>query len=337
MTNERVEWLKARRSGIGGSDVAACLGLNPWRTPVQVWEDKTGRAEHSVQSENAYWGTMLENLVAKEFEKRLGMKVQRVNRILRDGENGWMIANIDRAIINPDISGNVRVIEDADKIAASGGRRITTNAILECKTAHAFTASDWGDTQEYEIATGELVSEHKIPIHYETQVQWYLGVTGASVCYVAVLIGGSDFRVYRIERDEECIATLREKCWEFWSKFVLADTPPEPINIEDVKRLFKVDDGEMAEADNETAADIGEYVKISEQIKQLDKEKGALALRITNTIGEMLGLTIGGNKACTFKSVTSKRFDSKRFKIEHPALWDQYAVESTNRIFKTYY
>ena len=53
MTNERAEWLKARRGGIGGSDVAACLGLNPWRTPVQVWEDKTGRAEHSVQTEKS--------------------------------------------------------------------------------------------------------------------------------------------------------------------------------------------------------------------------------------------------------------------------------------------
>ncbi len=96
---------------------------------------------------------MLEQLVAKEFERRTGMKVQRVNTTLRKGDDGWMVANIDRAIVNPEISDNVRVIP---KEKRTSDRMLTTDVILECKTANAYSASEWSDTQEHEIRTGGL-------------------------------------------------------------------------------------------------------------------------------------------------------------------------------------
>ena len=92
MTNEqRAAWLEGRRTGIGGSDVAAVLGLNPWKTPLDVWNDKLGLSEDKGMSEPAYWGTVLEDTVAREFQQRTGMKVQKVTHQFVDPECDWMI------------------------------------------------------------------------------------------------------------------------------------------------------------------------------------------------------------------------------------------------------
>ena len=95
-------------------------------------------------------------------------------------------------------------------------------AILECKTASSFIADQWGPSQEAEIVAGKIVTEHKIPIYYETQVQWYMGVTGAKRCYVAALLGGQDFRIYCVERDDDVIDALQSQCREFWYQNVPA-------------------------------------------------------------------------------------------------------------------
>lgn len=329
-------WLEIRRKGIGGSDVAACLGLSPFRTPLQVYLDKRGELPQQEQSQSAYWGTVLEDTVAKEFERRLGLKVQRLRRVIRAGENGFMIANIDRAVINPNIAGNVRVLDDENKIARNNGMRITTDAILECKTASSFSTDQWGDTQEYEIKTGELVSEHKIPLYYETQVQWYMSITGTKVCYLAVLIGGQDFRIYQIPRNEEVIQAITEKCLHFWKDFVLAGIHPEPICIEDIRRLFKYDNGEMVEADQKAATLIGELIQAKTETKEAKTKEAQLTEQLATLIGPNLGFTIGGEKAATYKEQTRQIFDTNSFKKSHPALYQQYVKESSTRVMKVF-
>ena len=104
----RLEWLQARRAGIGGSDIGAILGLSRYRSPVDVWLDKTGQAEADTgMSEAAYWGVELEATVAAEYAKRTGNKVQRVNQMLRHPEHDWMLANIDRAVVADGSRGRV--------------------------------------------------------------------------------------------------------------------------------------------------------------------------------------------------------------------------------------
>lgn len=179
--NARQTWLESRRLGVGGSDVAAILGLSKYKSPYQLWLDKTGRSDLEDSTiEPAYWGNMLEDIVAKEYAKRNGVKIQRVNATIRNPEHEWMIANIDRAIVNPDISGNVRI----------KGGKLTTDRILECKTANQYLAKLWGDEQS-----------EQVPDYYLTQVQWYMGNTGASMCGLGVLIGGQKFRSYQVQFD----------------------------------------------------------------------------------------------------------------------------------------
>lgn len=240
MTNEqRAAWLKGRRTGIGGSDVAAVLGLNPWKTPLDVWNDKLGLSEDKEMSEPAYWGTVLEDTVAKEFQLRTGKRVQKVSHQFADPETPWAIANIDRAIINPTIAKRVRPLEMTEKeIAKYGNRPITTDIAFEAKTAHAFTADLWGPSQELEIQQNNLRTEHEIPLYYETQIQWYCGILRLRGMYLAVLIGGSDFRMYWIDARPDVFQVIKEKCSAFWNNHVLTKTPPEPINIEDVLKLY---------------------------------------------------------------------------------------------------
>ncbi|MFX8004365.1 lambda-exonuclease family protein, partial [Acinetobacter baumannii] len=121
----------------------------------------------------AYFGTMLEDLVAKEFERRSGKKVRRKNAMLKHPEHPFIMANIDRMIVGE-------------------------KAILECKTTSAYNAKEW--------------ESEEIPDSYIIQVQHYLGVLGPEYqkAYFAVLIGGNKFVWKEIERDDELIEIIFE-------------------------------------------------------------------------------------------------------------------------------
>ena len=329
----RAKWLDGRKKGMGGSDVAAALGLSPWRTPVELWQDKRGEGEPQPATDSMHFGTILEDIVAKEFQERTGMKVQRVNCTFADGEDDWMRANIDRAIVNTDISVNVRAVKDPQ----AGKPFITTDAILECKTASAFSAALWGDSQEDEIKAGKIVTEHRIPLYYETQVQWYMRLTGVPVCSVAVLIGGNDFRMYRIDRNEEAITAIVEKCRVFWFDYVKKGVAPEPIDIDDIRHLYKREVGPMLEASAEAAIAIGEYRNLKGQADSIKKQMEAVATQIAGFIGENEGLLLDGKKAVTFKAQSRATFDSKKLKKDDPELWIKYVGQTApSRVLRVY-
>lgn len=153
----RDEWLLERRKGIGGSDASVILGLNKWRTAFELWLDKTGQVPVSESaSEAAYFGSILEDIVAKEFEVRSGKKVRRKRSMLKHPEHDFILANIDRMIVGE-------------------------KAILECKTTSEYNLKEWENDE--------------IPADYIVQVQHYLGVLGPEYkkAYFAVLIGGNKF------------------------------------------------------------------------------------------------------------------------------------------------
>ncbi|WP_459253609.1 lambda-exonuclease family protein [Enterococcus hirae] len=132
------EWLEDRKRGIGGSDVATVLGLNKYKSPYQLWLEKTGQIElKDSESEPAYWGNVLEEVVAKEFQERTGKKVRRRNQVFEHPLHPFLRANIDRDVVGE-------------------------NAILECKTANQFFSKEW---------EGE-----EVPLSYLCQVQHYMNV-----------------------------------------------------------------------------------------------------------------------------------------------------------------
>lgn len=294
---DRNEWLEYRKRGIGGSDAAAVAGLNPWKSPFAVWMEKTGQIEPEEPGEAAYWGTILEDIVAQEFTKRTGMKVRRRNAILQRHEHPWMIANVDRLIVGE-------------------------NAGLECKTTSAYNAKEWdGD---------------EVPAQYILQVQHYMAVTGAKAWWLAVLIGGQRFIHKRIERDDELIQQLIEIERDFWENHVVPCVPPEmdgsTASTELLKRMYP--EGKPAAID--LPSDAGELIEtldfLNEELKALEERKAACENRLKAMLGEN---EVGrfGERLVTWKNVVTNRFDSKAFAKDHPELYEKYLKTSKYRKF----
>ncbi len=311
----RAEWLEGRKHGMGGSDVAACLGLSPWHTPVELWQEKRGEAEPQEETMAMHFGSVLEEIVAKEFAERTGFEVNTYPFTICDGEGDWMRANLDRII----------------------GTKDNIKAILECKTANAYSAALWGDSQLEELQAGKVVTEHRIPLYYETQVQWYLMLAQVEICYVAVLIGGNDFRVYEVHRNDEAIAAIREKVSAFWFDYVLGGKQPAAMDIDDIRHLYKRETGPMVEASEEAAIVIGEYRTLKGQEAEIKKQLDSLATKLGGLIGLNEGLLLGGVKAVTFKAQSRATFDSKQLKKDDPELWIKYVGQSApSRVLRVY-
>ena len=310
---EHIEWLKSRRLGIGGSDVASILGLSKYKSPYQLWLDKTGRADvEDEQSEPAYWGNALEDIVAKEFQKRAGIKVQRVNKTLVHPQYDFARANIDRAVINPEISGNVRLKNGA----------LTTDHILECKTANQYMAKLWGNDTE------------SVPDYYLVQCQWYMGITQTKKCSLAVLIGGQQFRMYEIDYDPELFDMLIEECSNFWHNHVLADVPPEPTTFDDVTHRWSKHDPDTSIDDIDLTALIEEYKGLSADMKEAKAQQDDLKTQICSLIQEKETVLNGDKRLATFKAQERTTIDSKALKAEYPELWKQFAKTSSTRILR---
>lgn len=294
----RDEWLAWRRKGIGGSDAAAIAGLSRWRSPVAVWLEKTGQIESEEPGEAAYWGTVLEEIIAKEFSARTGKKVKRRLAILQHPDYPFMLANVDRLVVGE-------------------------KAGLECKTTGEYRKAEWEDD--------------RIPDEYVLQCQHYMVVTGYPRWYIAVLIGGNKFRWKVIERDEEIINYLIKIESDFW-RLVENRTPPEMDGSEASKKalqlLYPESQPDTLIELPPTAAELFEQydkaIKLEEQAREL-KEMAE------NKIKALLGekeVGICGDRRVTWKTVISNRLDSKALKKAHPDIYSQFCKESITRRFQ---
>jgi putative phage-type endonuclease len=313
--NAKTDFLTNRKQGIGGSDIAAIIGLSNWNTPYDIWLDKRTDEIDAEETEYQYWGTVLEDVVAKEYGKRTDRKVQRVNRTMEHPEAAFARANIDRAVINPDIAGTVRWKDG----------RLTTDRILECKTSNAFTAHMWGE-----------VDTDEVPDYYLVQVQWYLGITGCDVGDLAVLIGGNDYRNFTIQRDDEIISDLLEEGRKFWG-LVQSGIAPDPQTMDDVKRMWQTHvPGKRLIVDVDIAAKFGRLAQISDEKKALETEEKQIKFEVCSAIEDCEEVIFehGGDKLATFKAQTSNRIDTKALKSEHPEIADAYTKQSTTRVLR---
>ncbi len=292
---DRNEWLNTRSKGLGGSDMGAVLGLNPYASPLDVYLDKIGEAPEQEDNDAMYWGRTLEDIVAQEYVNRTGRKVRRRNAVLQHPDHPELLANLDREIVG-------------------GG-------ILECKTA--LYPDGWGDA-----------GTDQVPNHYLIQTVHYMAITGAEYADLAVLIGGRDFRIYHIARDQELIDYVVHAGVEFWNEHVVPRVSPPPRTAEDMLKAFPRDNGASIQASIEMEAEIGALAALKEEIKGLEKQK----LEHESAIKEELGdhsafIDASGKPLVTWKGRKSSRFDTTTFRKDHPDLYKEYLNESTTRTF----
>lgn len=315
---DRDQFLAGRKKGIGGSDVAAILGFSPYKSPYQLWLDKTGRNERSdSQSESAHFGNLLEDVVAKEFSRRMNVKVQRVKEQLTLAEIGepWAIGNIDRAVVNPEIAGRVYFDKEG---------KLTTDQGLECKTASEYLSKLFGEE-----------GSDQIPDYYLTQCLWYMKLTGFAVWHLAVLIGGNKFRMYRIERDEELIESIFKQVKAFWFNHVIADVPPDPTCFDDVlHRWSKHVVGKQVEADFAHIKLTEELISVQKAKKDAEAREDEIKLAIVSNMQDAEMMISQGKTICTYKEQSSTRIDSTLLKKEEPELFAKYSKTSSTRVFR---
>lgn len=245
-TTTREDWLAERRTGIGGSDAAAILGISPWATPVTVWLDKTGRAAPKEETEAMRIGTELEAFVARRYEQETGRTVQRFNRMIH---KGCLLGNFDRL-----------VVPDGGKVASHMGE-VRTDTLLECKTS----SREW---------------DGEVPLYYQVQVQHYMGLVPrlAHADVACLFLGRKRFEVFRVERDDVAIKKMFEILAAWWEEFVLGDKMPPPKNDEDCRLLWaRSNPGKTVRATAEVAARLEAFAAAKAE-ERAAKEKAAAAM-----------------------------------------------------------
>lgn len=241
-TMSKEEWTALRSTTIGGSDAAAILGLNPYKSPYALWAEKTGKVipEDISQKEAVRLGTDLEEYVAKRFTEATGKKVRRENYTVFRDDMPYAHANYDRLVI---------------------GER----AGLEIKTTNALHLS--------KFKNGEF------PATYYAQCCHYLLVSGLDRWYLAVLVLGIDFKVFVIERDEEELEALKEAEESFWEN-VQSETPPAidgmDSTIDALNAEFPVSEPETEMDLTGCAVDLAIMDECGQQIKALEERKPPL-------------------------------------------------------------
>lgn len=310
----RQEWLAARRKGLGGSDMAAVLGLDSYRTPLAVYLDKVGELpDDDEPSEAMEWGNRLEDAVAggaldriqADVDPDVDLSMRRSHRILSHPDQPYLLANVDRTIHgHPDGPG-----------------------VLECKTTGTWAAKAWEDDDP----------DH-LPTKYIIQQQHYLNVLGWTHGWVAVLIGGNRLRVEHIERDDELIGGLETVAAEFWQR-VLDGNPP-PVGADDYDLVRKLHPDRPKGSQTTLPSDVVELLERHEMNRQMEaaakRAKEAAAAEILQLVGEAEeGWLPGGDKpALTYRQQSRSGIDAKRLKADHPDIADEYGTTSTFRVLR---
>jgi len=294
---EREEWLELRRRGIGGSDAPIVLGLSRYKSPVGLWLEKTGQIIQEEAGEYAYWGQQLEDIVAREFMLRTGMRVRQDNKMRSSIEHSFMIANLDRIIVGK-------------------------HEGLECKTTSAYRKDDWEDDN--------------IPDAYYVQCQHYMAVTGYKTWHIACLIGGNTFVHKAIARDDEFITRLIEVEREFWEHVVNNTMPAidgsDACN-DALKSLYPASNGKVVALPALAESYINQYESAKRDEDAVIKRKKAAQQLLEEMLGENEIGQING-RIVSWKTIkAAERIDSKTLKADLPDLYAKYVKsgEATRR------
>lgn len=246
---DNAQWLVNRRTGIGGSDAPAILGISPYATPYDVWAEKIGEAGERQRTEAELFdlrrGKALEDFVAGEYEIRTG-DILCPGGFLRHAKHEWLMGTLDRVTVD--------------------GRPV------EIKTAR--NSNGWGEPGTDEV-----------PLHVLAQVQHYLMLTGAEQGEVAALIAGAELRLYSIPADQKLHEQLYEREEAFWTLVKTRTPPPVTRMSEAVARwggAMKPGLVQATEADIEAVA---EARALQERVKRLTEQLDRCKATIMASIG----------------------------------------------------
>lgn len=293
----REQWLKMRKSGLGGSDAGAVCGLNPYSSPMNVYRDKTTDEIDDIDNEAMRQGRDLEEYVARRFMEETGLKVRRSNKMYRSEEYPFMLADVDRLVVG-------------------------TGAGLECKTASAYNGDKWKDGQ--------------VPPHYLIQCLHYMAVTGRREWYIAVVILGVGFRYQKIVWDDGMIGKLIAVEQAFWNQHVVPGVMPEPdgsracdeVLAQYYQRAEHKSSIPLVGFDDK----LEKRERLLEEMGRLEKEQKQIEQEIKCYMQDH-ELAVSDRYRVTWSNTDTARLDTKRIREERPELYEEYVKVTTSRRF----
>ena len=284
------EWLEARKTYLGGSDLGAVIGVNKYKTALDVYLEKT--SEHSPETNNdaIYWGNILEDVVAQEYSKRVNLPIETEPALLRHPEYEFLAANIDRWV-------------DGKKY------------VLECKTAGYMMSKEWGEE-----------GSDNIPESYLIQSAGYAAICDVPKVDIAVLIGGQDFRIYSYVRNKEFEDKLIKIACNFWHNHVQKRIPPKYSSLADTFNLFPVGNHKELTASENITQKIYELKELKEQESNTQTAIDKLKVDIQEFMKDYdMLLDINGCVVATWKNTAPRSFfDAKRLKQECQDIYSKY-------------
>ncbi|MCI9080086.1 MAG: endonuclease [Lachnospiraceae bacterium] len=291
----REEWLKLRKTGIGGSDAGAVCRLDPYRSITGVFKDKTCGSTETKDNESMRQGRDLEDYVAARFSEATGLKTRRSNFMYRSLEYPYMVADVDRLVTGMD-------------------------AGLECKTASAYSADKW--------------KNGNIPLHYLVQCYHYMAVTGKKVWYIAAVILGKDFVYHRLEWDDALISQLRETEGRFWHENIIKGIMPEPDGSKACDEVLAqyfhtAKKGSFIELSGFDEK-LDRRAEITGQIAALQQEQAKIEQELKKYMGENETASSGRYKV-SWSNVETVRLETKRIRMEQPQIYEDYSKVSVSR------
>lgn len=319
------KWLKARKEGIGGSDAASVLGLNPYKSSMRVYMDKISTNHVGNKLKDIYedesirdiykhesikdkleidkevnykmeLGNKLKNFIANEFVLKTGKKVRSINGILKNDKYPFALANIDRAVIGE-------------------------KAFLECKITNSYSKKLW---------------QKEVPIYYKIQCYHYMAITGATHCYIAALIGNEDLVIHKIDRNEELINEIMDLEKMFWDKCILGEELPSPDGSEDYSKVLQVLYKDSIDEELilfEKGDLLKRYDDVREFVKNLDMERKAIEQYLQMQMKDYEVAYLGDRKI-TWKKQVRNTIDTKKLKQDHPEIANKYMKTTTSRVFR---
>jgi putative phage-type endonuclease len=333
-----------RRKYIGGSAVAAVLGLSPWSTPLKLYEFMTseGPPEPLSLKQEKFFARRKrqEPVVAEMLADEYGIEVTRLsmdgnpNRYT-DPDLPFLAAEVDFEFILTD-SVKMRFPDRDDLMAIPSGTLVNG----EIKTVHPFAASEWGEHGSEEV-----------PVHYAAQVMHGLGVTRRPIGFIAALFGLDQLQCFPIVAETDTIQSMREACVNFWGR-VQNRIPPPPSTTEEVQAMLNARLGrpiildakifnvfmkrmEAAKSNSMVEKDIAEadwlvakYIADAWDKPLLDGEAPNVAAK------EDVALVYDGKVVGTWNRQRGKSLDQRRLKAEHTALVEPYIREHWFRVFR---
>lgn len=294
--SNREEWLQHRQSGIGSSEVATIVGLNPWETPYQLWRRKLGIDPPKQETFAMKAGHYLEDAVAQFWHDETGQD------IIKRSAVDWIIVNADKPYM--------RVSPDRTYWLAGMPHSNDNKGILECKT------------------TQMSIDPDDIPKHWFCQVQYQLGVAELEQGSLAWLCSGREFGYKNLSLVPDFYGWLVEEVERFWTDNIQGKQEPTAANVQDVLLKYnRHTDGKIVEVNDEIFAAYKSLKELKDELFSIEERKAELEDKIKLGFGDAEAISYGGQTIATWKAPKpSSKFDAKAFTAAHPDLAKEYTV-----------